>query len=129
MLVRRVTYALCAVFLLAVIGGAIANRETQSSRAAAPPTTILTGPPPPVVHGMLPVQDVVRAHVGDAVDLTVTTASVDDATIDAMGLTVPTSASVPGTLDFVATAPGRYPVVLDSGAIAGTVVVTAAPAG
>jgi hypothetical protein len=125
-LVRRITLALCAVFLLAVIAAAFADREAQNSRASAPPITIRTGPPAPVVRGTLPDQGIVRAHVGDAVTVTVRTAAVDDATIEAFGVSAATSAEVPGTLDFVATAPGRYPVLLDSGESAGTVVVTAA---
>jgi hypothetical protein len=122
-LVRRITLALCALFLLAVIGAAFADREAQESRATAPPVTIPTGPPPDVVRGTLPDQGVVRAQVGDAVSVSVRTATVDDATVAALGLTAPTSAAVPGTLDFVATAAGRYPVLLDSGESAGTIVI------
>ncbi|HEY4098186.1 MAG TPA: hypothetical protein VGM33_21865 [Baekduia sp.] len=129
MLVRRITLALCALFFLAVVGAAFADREAQESQATAPPITIPTGPPENVVRGTLPDQGIVRAHVGDAVSVAVRTATVDDATVQALGITVPTSAAVPGTLDFVATAAGRYPVLLDSGESAGTIEIVPRPAG
>ena len=129
MLVRRITLALCAVFLLAVIGAAFADREAQDSRATAPPVTIATGPPPAVVRGTLPDQGIVRARVGDAVTVSVRTPTVDEATVQALGISASTSATVPGTLDFVATAAGRYPVLLDSGEPAGTIVIAPRRAG
>jgi FtsP/CotA-like multicopper oxidase with cupredoxin domain len=122
-LVRRITLALCAIFLLAVIGAAFADRKAQDSRAIAPPVTIATGPPPAVVRGTLPDQGIVRAREGDAVTVSVRTAMVDEATVQALGITASTSAEVPGMLEFVATAAGRYPVLLDSGESAGTIVI------
>ncbi|HMJ32715.1 MAG TPA: hypothetical protein VK501_02270 [Baekduia sp.] len=128
MLVRRIVLAFCALFLVAVVAASVANREAQKTRATAPPTTVASGPPPPVVTGSLPGDGTVRARVGDAVTITVRTPQPDEASITELGVTAPTSSDVPGMLEFVAEAPGRYDVHLDdSGAKAGTIVIV--PAG
>ncbi|MCW3021759.1 MAG: hypothetical protein JWR30_1081 [Conexibacter sp.] len=127
-LVRRIVLALCGLFLVAVIAGAVADRQAQKTRATAPPLTVATGPPAAVVRGTLPADGTVSAEVGDAVTVSVRSAMPDEAWVDALGLRAPTSSDVPGRLEFVAEIPGRYPVMLEgSGRRAGTIVV--APAG
>jgi hypothetical protein len=126
-LVRRITLALCALFLVGVVAASFADREDRKSRATAPPITVASGPPDPVVSGRLPADRTIRARVGDAVTVEVSTEQPDEASVAELGLTAPTSADVPGMLEFVASAPGRYKVLLDdSGKVAGTIVITPA---
>jgi hypothetical protein len=126
-LVRRIVLALCALFLVAVIAGSVADRQARSTRAIAPPATVATGPPAAVVRGALPEDGTVNAEVGDAVTVAVRTAMPDEAWVDALGLRAPTSSEVPGRLEFVARIPGRYPVVLaGTGRRAGTIVIAPA---
>jgi FtsP/CotA-like multicopper oxidase with cupredoxin domain len=123
-LVRRITLALCALFLVTVVAAAFADREAQTTRATAPAPTLPSGPPQAVVSGSLPRDRTVRAHVGDAVTVAVRSSTPDDAWISELGVTAPTSSDVPGQLEFVATQPGRYAVQLvDSGTTAGTIQV------
>jgi hypothetical protein len=127
-LVRRIVLALCALFLVAVIAGSVADREAQQTRATAPRAAGATGPPAAVVRGTLPDDETVSAEVGDAVTVAVRSATPDEAWVDELGLRTPTSSDVPGRLEFVAAIPGRYPVVLSaSGRRAGTIVIE--PAG
>jgi FtsP/CotA-like multicopper oxidase with cupredoxin domain len=126
-LVRRITLALCALFLAAVVAASVADRQQQKTQATAPPTTVVAGPPEPVVSGRLPGDGTVRARVGDAVTIAVRTEQPDEASIDELGVNAPTSSDVPGMLEFVASAPGRYAVRLtDSGTRAGTIVIARA---
>jgi FtsP/CotA-like multicopper oxidase with cupredoxin domain len=127
-LVRRVILAFCAVFLAAVIATAVADRQAQSTRAVAPPQEVAGTPGAPVVRGSLPGDRVVRANVGDVVSIAVTTTEPDEATIPELGVDAPTSGDVPGVLEFVADAPGRYPVLRSSDQRPlGTLVVAPAP--
>jgi FtsP/CotA-like multicopper oxidase with cupredoxin domain len=123
-LVRRITLAACALFLVVVVAASFADRETKRTQAEAPPTTIATGPPAPVVRGRLPDDKTVTARVGDAVAIEVRTEEPDDASIPKLGVEAPTSSDVPGVLEFVASQAGRYPVVLiNADKPIGTVVV------
>jgi hypothetical protein len=126
-LVRRIVLALCALFLVAVIAGSVADRAARSTRATAPPATVATGAPAAVVRGALPEDGTINAEVGDAVTVAVRTPMPDEAWVDALGLRAPTSSDVPGRLEFVAGIPGRYPVVLaGTGRRAGTIVIARA---
>jgi hypothetical protein len=122
-----VAYAFSAVLLLVVIASSVATRENRRTQAVAPP---LGGPAPapapsPQATGQMPPDRVVRARVGDVVSVAVRTPQPDTATITAVGASAITSPDLPGTLQFVATDPGRYPVLLeDSGGTAGTVVIS-----
>jgi hypothetical protein len=127
-LVRRIVLALCALFFVGVVAAAVADRETQKTRATAPPVTVASGAPAPVVSGRMPGDRTIRARVGDAVTVAVSTQEPDEAAIDDLGISATTSADVPGMLEFVAEAPGRYDVLLQgSGKTAGTIVIE--PAG
>jgi FtsP/CotA-like multicopper oxidase with cupredoxin domain len=124
---RRITLALCALFLAAVVAAAVADREAQDTRATAPPASVDRTPPAPLVTGSLPRDRTIRATVGDAVTVAVRSDEPDDASIPALGVTAPTSSDVPGMLEFVATEPGRYVVQLDdSGKTAGTIEIAPA---
>jgi hypothetical protein len=126
-LARRIAYVLAVLILLGAIGSAISTRELQRTQAVAPPDGGPPATPAPVASGDMPPDRVVRARVGDVVSLDVRTVQPDTATIMAFGVSAVTSAQVPGTLEFVAAEPGRYPVELeDSGRVAGSVVVSPA---
>jgi hypothetical protein len=124
-LVRRLAYVAAALLLFGVIASAFATREAQRTQATAPP---LGGPPPmaaPSATGDMPPDRILRARVGDVVSVAVRTPTPDTATIAAIGVSAVTSQELPGTLEFVATDPGHYPVLLeDSGGVAGTIVVS-----
>jgi FtsP/CotA-like multicopper oxidase with cupredoxin domain len=111
-LARRIAIVASTMFLLIVVAGSLAAREAQESRAIAPTTAEAAEPPAPVVRGELPADQVIRARVGDVVSIAVRTPVPDDASIPQLGINAPTSPDVAGVLEFVATAPGRYPVVL-----------------
>jgi hypothetical protein len=124
---RRFAYIVSALLLLMVIGSALAEREARRTQAVAPPVSAGTAAAAPAAEASaeLPPDRVVRARVGEIVSLTVRTPEPDTATIRDIGVSASTSQDVPGTLEFVAAEPGRYPVLLeDSGKVAGTVVVT-----
>jgi hypothetical protein len=123
---RRIAYFLAALILLGALGSAISSRELRHTQAVATPDGGSQSTPAPVAQGDMPPDRVVRARVGDVVSLDVRTLQPDRATIMAIGVSAVTSTQVPATLEFVAAEPGRYPVELQSGGVAGTVVVSPA---
>lgn len=126
MLARRLAWTASLLILVVVVAASFSAREAQRTQAVAPPAGAQQSAPAPVAEGRLPADKVVRARVGDVVSVQVTSAQPDTATVDALGVSAPTSSDVPGTLEFVASSPGRYPVALeDSGTSAGTIVVSA----
>jgi len=122
---RRLLYVICGLVLVIVVISAVSDRISAGDRAVAPPVTAATGPAAPTVRGTLPRDRTIRARTGDAVTVTVQTAAPDEAAVEALGLQVQTGPGLPGTLEFVAQAPGSYPVeLLDADRTAGTIVVT-----
>jgi hypothetical protein len=61
---------------------------------------------------LLPRDRVVRATVGDLVDLTVRSEQPDSASIDAFGLTKAAGPGAPAHFEFLADRPGRFEVTL-----------------
>jgi hypothetical protein len=120
---RRLLYIGCGLVLMIVIASAISNRISEGDRAVAPAAS--AAPPAGTVRGTLPDDGTVRARTGDAVSVTVRTSVPDEASVNDLGLQIETGPGVPGTIEFVAQAPGVYPVqLLGSGQTAGTIVVT-----
>jgi hypothetical protein len=78
------------------------------------------------VRGRLPRDKVVRARVGELVDLTVTSRVPDSAAIDAFGLVDATDRDAPARFSFLADHPGSFDVTLQLGKrrTVGRVVVT-----
>ena len=112
MLLRRLLLLVAVLFMIAAIASAIAPRpETGPAPLAptpAPPAAIAT----PRVTGHLPADGVVRADVGDVVDLSVTAEAEDTVQIVALGLDAPVDPQTPARFELVADQPGRFPVTL-----------------
>jgi hypothetical protein len=125
-LARRLLFMVALLLLVSLLAGGVVDRERdrESRQATATETAPATTAPLTAVTGRLPDDKVVRARVGDLVRITVVPPRAGDATIDALGVSEETDPIVPGTLEFVASDPGRYPVQLDgAGPSLGTVVV------
>jgi len=127
MLLRRLLLLVAVLFLVGAIASAIAPRPEPEPIPSTPPS----GPPAALgatrVAGTLPADDVVRAVVGDVVDLTVTADVEDTVEITDLGLDAPVDAQDPARFEFVADQPGRFAVTLQSaGTRLGTLEVTAA---
>ena len=122
---RRVAYVVSVLILILAVGSALARREEQRTRAVAPAATAPSDAPAPEASAAMPPDRVVRARVGEIVSVQVRTPGPDTATIRDAGISAITSDDLPGTLEFVPTEPGRYPVLLeDSGRVAGTILVS-----
>ena len=124
MLLRRVLFIVALLLLASVLANGLVERERGSQQATAPEPSAPAAPARRV-DARMPAERVVDATVGDLVSVTVTPEQAGEATIDAVGVSAPADPEVPGTLEFFATEPGRYPVVLDDPATTtiGTVVV------
>lgn len=76
------------------------------------------------VRGTLPREKIVRARVGDNIELTVTARELDSATVDGFGLTDAASPGAPAQFSFRADRSGNFPVTLTlSGRRVGRIVV------
>jgi hypothetical protein len=109
---RRILLFVTLLLLIGVMASAIAPREQQL--APAPPQSEPTPPPASarVVDGRLPRDEVVRARVGDVVQLSVTHNGRDVAQILALGLDEPVESGLPARFVFDADHEGRFAVSL-----------------
>lgn len=100
------------------------NDENSSARPVAP--TPAREDVTTAVRATLPRDRIVRARVGDNIELTVTARAPDSATIAGFGLTDATSPGAPAQFSFRADRAGRFPVTLTLGdQRAGRIVVSA----
>lgn len=106
---RRVLIIFAVVFLVGTLLGGLAPREDQASKPDLPP---VAATPADTVRATLPRDEVVRAEVGDLVELTVTAEQVDSATIEDLGLTEALAPEAPAQFSFLADRPGSFPVTL-----------------
>ncbi len=128
---RRLLLVLAVLALTLGVAGAL-RRDNTSSTQTTPPPAVPGGVPAQVggaeanvVTGTLPADRVVRAKVGDTVRLSVTSDSPDIANMTELGLSSPVGPQIPGTFEFTAYAPGRFPVTLSLAArVAGEVDVS-----
>jgi hypothetical protein len=121
---RRVLLILASVLLLGAVVGAMGPRENQAVKpdlpAGRPAGTDRT------VRGTLPREKVVRARVGDLVELTVVARAVDSATIEGFAQTEAVAPGAPARFSLLADRAGSFPVTLVlSGDRAGRIVVAA----
>ncbi len=136
---RRLTLVLVMlVLVLGAIGAArrdatrtpattTTSRTTPQSTTTGPTATTGVPAAPVVVEGTLPVDRVIRARVGDSVDVRVRSDVPDIARIVDVGVSGAVGPNLPGELRFTADAPGRYPVLLEvAGRRAGLVIVSPA---
>jgi hypothetical protein len=126
MLGQRLLYVICAFALLIAVGDAVARRERARTQAVAPAAAAGALPPPAAqASADMPPERLLHARVGEIVSVAVRTSEPDTAAIPQLGVSAVTSDDVPGRLEFVPSAPGTYPVLLeDSGAVAGRVIVS-----
>jgi hypothetical protein len=122
MVLQRLLFLVALLLLVSVVAGSVVDREHDAQQATAPPLETST-PPARQVTAELPSSQQVRARVGDLVRLSVRTPEPTEVTIDALGVSAPASREVPGDVEFVASDPGRYPVLADGEASLGEVVV------
>jgi hypothetical protein len=124
MLLRRMLFLVALLLLVSVIAGGAVERERDAREATAPAPAPVAPRAVQQVAATLPARTPVQARVGDLVRLTVATQQPTDVTIDALGVSGSASREVPAQLDFVASDPGRYPVLSLDGAALGSVVVS-----
>lgn len=124
---RRVTFVLA---LLLALSAAIAifvprpePRDDPTPRTGPATTTGENVTTP--LRARLPRDKVVRAKVGDLVELTVTSAEPDSAALPELGLSEAAAPGAPARFSFLADRPGSYDVrLLLSEKLAGRVVVS-----
>lgn len=125
-MLRRVAILFAVLFVASAVVTIVAPRPDP-----ADDPTPRTSPTRPggadvtaAVRATLPRDKVVRANVGDLVELTVTSAEPDSATLPAFGLTDASGPEEPARFSFLADRPGRFDVrLLLSGEAAGRIVV------
>ncbi len=121
-LLRRVLLVFAVMLLLSTLLSSLAPREEQAEKPDLPPAA---GKPAGTVRATLPRDGVVRAQVGDLVELTVTSRRVDSATIEDLGLTEALAPAAPAEFSFLADRPGSFAVTLTlTDDRAGRIVVT-----
>ncbi len=131
---RNLILVLIAGFILAVgaVGAARRDRDqarTQTTTAAPAPASTPTGTggaEADLIKATLPADRVVRARLGDEIELRVTSAAPDVAKIVELGVQTPVGPDIPGTVRFQALAEGDFDVMLElSGDRAGRLEVSA----
>jgi hypothetical protein len=109
-MLRRVLLILAFVLLLGGMVGAMTPRKDQAVKPDLP-----RGRPSGAdrtVRGTLPRDEVVRARVGDLVELTVTARAADSATIGGFGQTEAVAPGAPARFSILADRAGSFPVTL-----------------
>jgi len=130
---RNLVLVLIAGFVLALGAASAARRDPGRSDQRPASTAASTAPEGTggvkanLVTGTLPADRVIRAVVGDDIELRVTSQAPDVAKIVEFGVQTAVGPGLPGTVRFRALWPGRFPVTLDvAGVEAGAVVIVAA---
>jgi hypothetical protein len=118
MLLRSLLLLAGLLLLVAALANIVAPREVTNRNAGTAP--VLT---PPVADAVepavsaalrweLPGRRLLRAKVGDVVEITVASDTRDVAELPQLGVDAPVEAGMPATLRFVADQPGRFSVLL-----------------
>lgn len=111
MLFRRVVILASILFIVAALMTASAPRRGPVTERLGPPKVLADGPHD-TVQGELPKDKVVTAHVGDVIELTVTSKTADEAYVDGMGIDLAVEPDVPANVRLVADRAGDFPVRL-----------------
>lgn len=129
-MLRRVALLFAVLLVLSAALTALAPRPDPADEDHSTVPSAVTSPRDDVtvaVRATMPRERVVRARVGDNVELTVSARVPDSATIDGLGLTDAAAPGAPAQFSFRAVRAGRFPVRLTlSGRRAGRVVVSGA---
>lgn len=118
MLFRRLVVLASLLFIVAAIMSASAPRTREPKNEPTGPISLTPraneaeSGARDVVHGDLPKDKVVTAHVGDIVELTVRSKKADEAYVDGLGIDIPVEPDLPGSARIVADRAGDYPVRL-----------------
>ncbi len=129
---RRVTIVVGLVLGLSLLVAIVAPRKEPTDDPTARTAPVRTGDaggdPAAGVRGTLPRDKVVRARVGDLVELTVTSREPDSASLEAFGLTDSAERGSPARFSFLADREGSFDVRLgiSEPRVVGQVVVRAA---
>jgi hypothetical protein len=111
---RRVAVVFAALLALGVVVLIVVPRSEPADDPT--PRTVPKGNDVrDAVRGTLPRDKVVRAKVGELVDLTVTSRVPDSAAIDAFGLAEATDRDAPARFSFLADRQGSFDVTLQLG--------------
>ena len=117
---RRLLIVLAVFVLTLTVAGALRREPARQSSFTPAPSSVATavgGAEANVVRATLPADRVVRAKLGDTVELRVRSDTPDTAKILELGISTPVGPLLPGTISFEADATGRFPVTLS---VAGT---------
>ena len=127
-MLRRLAILFAVLLALSAALTAVAPRRDSDDESRPTSPATVTSPRADVtaaVRKTLPRDRVVRARVGDNIELTVTAREPDSATIDALGLTDASSPGAPAQFSFRADRAGTFPVRLTlSDRRAGRIVVS-----
>ena len=124
---RRVTFVLALVLVLGAGVAVVAPRDEPQDDPTprTSPTTTAGADVTTALHASLPRDKVVRVKVGDLVELTVTSAEPDSASVPELGLTDAAAPGAPARFSFLADRPGRFDVRLAlSEKLAGRILVS-----
>lgn len=122
---RRLALLVVALLVLSAVLTALAPRRDANDSVERSTRTVAGKDVTAAVHGVLPHDRVVRARVGDDVELSVTARGPDSATLAGFGLTAAASPGAPARFSFRADRAGTFAVVLTlSGRRAGLLVVS-----
>ncbi|MGH2918636.1 MAG: hypothetical protein ACRDLS_08585 [Solirubrobacteraceae bacterium] len=113
-MLRRVTILFAVLLLLSAVVAIVAPRPEPAddpTPRTGPATTTGDGVTA-AVRGVLPRDQLVRATVGDVVELSVTATGPDSASIEELGLTDGADRGAPARFSFLADRPGRFDVRL-----------------
>ncbi len=125
-MLRRVTLLFAGLLVLSAVVAIVAPQPelADDTTPRTSPTTATGEDATAAVRGTLPRDKVVSVKVGELVELTVTSAKPDSASLQAFGLTDATGPDEPARFSFIADRPGRFDVtLLLSGKSVGRVVV------
>ena len=121
---RRAAITLLVVMIL--VAGALSAAERERTRGKTATTTAADALPPQTtghdVVATLPQDSPVHAKVGDSVLLRVRSDTPDIAQILQLGISTSVGPALLGQLQFVADAPGTFPVTLEVAGTTGGVV-------
>lgn len=125
---RNLILILLAGFVLALGAAGAAQRDADRTAAtSAPPTAQQSAPggtEANVVEGDLPADRIVRAKVGDDIEVRIASSTPDVARLIDLGLHAAVGPGLRGAMRFRALSPGRFPVTLEvAGTSPGAIVV------
>jgi hypothetical protein len=113
-MMRRVTILFAGLLALSVIVAIAVPRPEQADDPT--PRTVATTPKgndvTATVQGTLPRDKVVRAKVGEIVELSVTSSEPNSVSLEAFGLTEAADRGAPARFSFLADRPGSFDVIL-----------------